>query len=189
MHAFTERGRKVDLGIDADTLEIRAIEVAGSRVGDAPILPELLDQIPAEQPIGKVSADGAHDTRGCHSAIAARGVCAVIPARNTARPWLETTPGAQARNQILRSTRRLDPSSRPHELAALKRVSSAKPGRNKNALPQAAWRARHGTRLRQAGIRSANQGRDPEPLYGTRNAANSTRGMRLLNKMGRSTSS
>ena len=71
MHAFTERGRKVDLGIDADTLEIRAIEVAGSRVGDAPMLPELLDQIPADQPIGKVSADGAHDTRGCHSAIAA----------------------------------------------------------------------------------------------------------------------
>ena len=27
--------RKVDLGIDADTLEIRAIEITGSRVGDA----------------------------------------------------------------------------------------------------------------------------------------------------------
>ena len=93
--------------IDADTLEIRAIEVTGSRVGDAPILPELLAQIPADQPIDKVSADGAYDTRACHAAIAARSACAVIPARKNARPWLETTPGAQARNEILRATRRL----------------------------------------------------------------------------------
>ena len=99
--------RKVHLGIDADTLEIRAIEVTGSRVGDAPILPELLAQIPADQPIDKVSADGAYDTRACHAAIAARSACAVIPARKNARPWLETTPGAQARNEILRATRRL----------------------------------------------------------------------------------
>ena len=61
--------RKVHLGIDAETLEIRAIEVTGSRVGDAPMLPDLPDQIPADQPISKVSADGAHDTRGCHAAI------------------------------------------------------------------------------------------------------------------------
>ena len=99
--------RKVHLGIDADTLEIRAIEVTGSRVGDAPMLPELLHQIPDDQPIGKVSADGAYDTRGCHAAIAARSACAVIPARKNARPWLENTPGAQARNETVRSTRRL----------------------------------------------------------------------------------
>ena len=103
--------RKVPLGIDADTLEIRAIEVTGSRVGpsrglktnhcramEAPMLPELLNQIPADQPIGEVSADGAYDTRGCHAAI---------PARKNARPWVETTLGAQARNEILRSTGRL----------------------------------------------------------------------------------
>jgi hypothetical protein len=92
--------RKVHLGIDADTLAIRAIEVTGSRVGDAPMLPELLDQIPADQPIDKVTADGACDTRGCHTAIA------VIPSRQNARHWLENTPGAQARNDTVRSTRR-----------------------------------------------------------------------------------
>jgi hypothetical protein len=69
--------RKVHLGIDADTLEIRGIEVTGSRIGDAPMLPELLDQIPADQPIGKVSADGDYGTRGCHAAIAARSAFAV----------------------------------------------------------------------------------------------------------------
>jgi hypothetical protein len=99
--------RKVPLGIDADTLEIRAIEVTGSRVGDAPVLPDLLDQIPAEQPIDKVTADGAYDTRGCHIAIAAPGACAVIPSRMNAQPWLENTPGAQARNDTVRSTRSL----------------------------------------------------------------------------------
>lgn len=36
--------RKVYLGIDAGTLEIRAIEVTGNRVGDAPMLPELLNK-------------------------------------------------------------------------------------------------------------------------------------------------
>ena len=112
--------RKVHLGIDADTLEIRAIEVTGSRVGDAPMLPDLLDQIPADQPISKVSADGAYDTRGCHAAIhcpavvclqttrgAARDACAVIPTRRNGRPWLENTPGAQSRNETLRATRHL----------------------------------------------------------------------------------
>jgi len=37
--------RKLHIGIDEETLEIRAVEVTISNVGDAPILPELLDQI------------------------------------------------------------------------------------------------------------------------------------------------
>lgn len=73
--------RKVHLGIDAETLEIRAIEVTGSRIGDAPMLPDLLDQIADDQPIGMVTADEAYDTRSCHAASAARGAAAVIPPR------------------------------------------------------------------------------------------------------------
>ena len=68
---------KVHLGIDAETLEIRAIEITGSRIGDAPMLPDLLNQIPADQPLGRVTADGAYDTRGCHAALADRGAVAV----------------------------------------------------------------------------------------------------------------
>lgn len=33
------------------------------------MLPELLDQIPLDQEIGSVTADGAYDTRKCHDAI------------------------------------------------------------------------------------------------------------------------
>ena len=98
---------KVHLGICAETLEVRAVEVTGSRVGDAPILPELLKQIPPDEPIGTVTADGAYDTRTCHAAIAARQATAVIPTRRNGRPWKETTPGAHARNEILRASRRL----------------------------------------------------------------------------------
>ncbi len=70
------------------------------------MLPKLLEQIPPEEPIGTVTADGAYDTRSCHAAIAAREACAVIPVRRNGRPWKETTPGAQARNAILRASRR-----------------------------------------------------------------------------------
>ena len=71
------------------------------------MLPELLGQIPADQPIDKVSADGACDTRACHAAIAERGADAVIPTRRNGRPWKEDPPGADARNDILRTTSRL----------------------------------------------------------------------------------
>jgi len=68
-------------GIDEQTLEVRAIEVTGSHIGDAPMLPDLLNQIPPGQEIGYVTADGAYDTRKCHDAIAARDAHAVIPPR------------------------------------------------------------------------------------------------------------
>lgn len=89
--------------IDAETQEIRAIEITGAGVGDAPILPGLLAQISEDQPIGKVSADGTYDTRARHAAIAARGTIAVFPTRRNGRPWKEDTPGADARNEILRT--------------------------------------------------------------------------------------
>ena len=63
--------RKIHIGIDEQTLEIRAIEVTSSSIGDAPILPDLLNQIPPDQELGSVTADGAYDTRKCHDAIAA----------------------------------------------------------------------------------------------------------------------
>jgi hypothetical protein len=55
------QSRKVHLGINAQTLEIRAIEVTCNNVGDAPILPELLAQIAT--PITSVTGDGAYDTK------------------------------------------------------------------------------------------------------------------------------
>lgn len=61
---------KVHLGIDAETLGIRASQITGSRVGDAPpVLTDLLDQIPGDQPRSMVTEDGAHDIPACHAAV------------------------------------------------------------------------------------------------------------------------
>lgn len=83
---YRRQWRKVHLGIDAHTLEIRAIEVTDNSVGDAPMLPELLGQIPADEAVASVSGDGAYDTKARHAAIAQRGAQAVIPPRKNARP-------------------------------------------------------------------------------------------------------
>ncbi len=68
--------------------------------------PELLDQIPPDQEVASVTADGAFDTRKCHDAIAARGAAAIIPPRKNAKPWKADGPGAIARNEALRASRR-----------------------------------------------------------------------------------
>ncbi len=108
-HGGTKRRvwRKIHLGIDEETLEVRAVEVTGSNVGDAPMLPELLDQIPSDQEIGSVTADGAYDTRKCHDAIAGRQADAIVPPRKNARFWKPTTAGALARNEALRASKYL----------------------------------------------------------------------------------
>jgi hypothetical protein len=99
--------RKVHIAMDAGTGDVRAIEFTSSRQGDSPLLPELLAQIPPDEPIETVTADGAYDTRRCHGAIVDRGAEAVIPIRRNGRAWKKDCPAAIARNQILRATRHL----------------------------------------------------------------------------------
>jgi hypothetical protein len=120
-HGGTKRRvwRKIHIGIDEKSLEIRAAEFTTSEIGDAPMLPELLDQIPPDQEIASVTADGAFDTRKCHDAIAARGAAAFghalepvavmpsLPPRKNAKPWKPDTPGAIARSEALRASKHL----------------------------------------------------------------------------------
>ena len=70
------------------------------------MLPELLNQIPPDREIARVTADGAFDTRKCHDAIGARGAAALIPSRKNATPWKPDSAGAIARNEALRASRR-----------------------------------------------------------------------------------
>jgi hypothetical protein len=99
--------RKIHIGIDEETLEVRAVEVTTSNIGDAPMLPELLNQIPPDQDIGSVTADGAYDTRKCHDAITARNAHAVIPPRKNAKLWKPTSEGAIARKEAVNASRYL----------------------------------------------------------------------------------
>ena len=93
------------LAMDTATSDIRAVEFTPSSDGDSPVLPELLDQIPEGENIGTVTADGAYDTRRCHTAIIDRQAIPIIPIRKNGRPWKEDCPAAIARNDTLRSTR------------------------------------------------------------------------------------
>ncbi|SNR85802.1 Transposase DDE domain-containing protein [Puniceibacterium sediminis] len=99
--------RKMHIGIDEEMLEVRAVGVTTTNVGDAPMLPELLAQIPLDQNIGSVTAEGAYATRVCHDAIAARNAHAVIPSRKNAKPWKPTSAGAIARNEAVNASRYL----------------------------------------------------------------------------------
>ena len=99
--------RKIHLGIDEETLEVRAVEITGSHIGDAPVLPDLPNQIVSHEQIGSVTADGAYDTRKCHDTIADRDARAVTPPRKNAKPWKAVTAGAEARNEALRASKYL----------------------------------------------------------------------------------
>ena len=73
------------------------------------MLPELLAQIPEEEEIGSVCADGAYDTQACHEAIAQRNAQAIIPPRKNARLWKvkANKPGMRVRNEAVRACERL----------------------------------------------------------------------------------
>lgn len=79
--------RKVHLVMDTATSDIREVEFTPSRDDDSPVLTELLDQIPEDEEISTVTADGAHETRRCHTAIIDREATAIIPIRMNGRPW------------------------------------------------------------------------------------------------------
>jgi hypothetical protein len=64
--------RKVHLVIDADSHEVRAVEMTDHRHGDGEIVPGLLAQLPKAERIGVISGDGAYDTRGVYEASASR---------------------------------------------------------------------------------------------------------------------
>lgn len=80
-----------------------AVEMTSNRIGDAPVLPDLLGQIPLEEQIGSVTADGICDTKTCHTATAAPGAEAIIPPRRNAREWKGHDPGLwrETRRQVL----------------------------------------------------------------------------------------
>ena len=70
------------------------------------MLPSLLSQIPEDEPIASVTADGAYDGRACRDAIAMRGAQAIIPPRRDAKPLEKDSPGARGRNDDLRAVKR-----------------------------------------------------------------------------------
>ncbi len=104
-----------------ETLEIRAIEVTSNSIGDAPVLPDLLAQIPSNEMLVSVVGDGAYDTKGCYAAIASRDAEAIIPVRKNGKHWKENTVGASTRNKCITNNE----APRARHLEEMERLPSA----------------------------------------------------------------
>ncbi|HNL13031.1 MAG TPA: IS5 family transposase, partial [Accumulibacter sp.] len=63
--------RKSHLAVDETAKDITGIEVTTTAGGDSQIVPGLFDEFDGE--VSQVSADGAYDSRGCHTATTERG--------------------------------------------------------------------------------------------------------------------
>jgi hypothetical protein len=68
--------------------------------------PELLDQIPPNRKIASVKADGVFDACNCHDAMAARGAAKITPHCRNPDPSTPDSPGAVARNEAFRASKR-----------------------------------------------------------------------------------
>ena len=131
---YHRQWREVHLGIDAVTLEIRAIEVTDNATGDAPILPCLLDQIPADEPVER-------QRRWCLQ-------CQRLPLSDHATWGTGGYPNAQERQAMDGpASWRHSPQCHPgghapagqENLEEMERLSPAQPCRDQDALLQAAW--------------------------------------------------
>ena len=82
---YRRQWRKLHIGIDADTLQIRAICVTSNNVSDASMLCDLLEQLPPDEALKSLTGDGAYDTQPAYEAVIRRGAIPIIPARKNAR--------------------------------------------------------------------------------------------------------
>lgn len=97
--------RKVHQGIDAESLQIRAIVVTSNEVGDSPMGVELLNQIPCHEEVASFTGDGAYDTQDVHEACHRRDVMPIIAPRKGAR--LRKGPAFTHRNEAVKACKRL----------------------------------------------------------------------------------
>lgn len=82
---YRRRWRKLHIGIDAETLQIQAVQLTANKVGDSQVLGDLLGQIPPDERIDSVYTDGAYDTKRCRQLVADRNVNVIIPPRKNAK--------------------------------------------------------------------------------------------------------
>jgi len=104
---YHRQWRKLHIGIDAETLQIRAVQLSINNVSDSQVLGHLLAQIPEDERVDSVYTDGAYDTKYCRQVILDRDAHAVIPPRKNAKPSKDKKMGSLERNELLRTIKRL----------------------------------------------------------------------------------
>jgi IS5 family transposase len=107
-HGWTRRRtwRKLHIGVDEASGEIRAATVTTNNYGDGQVLPDLLAQV--ESKLSQVTGDGGYDDRQCYAVISERGARAVIPPQRGARIWQHGNSKQErhARDENVRGIRR-----------------------------------------------------------------------------------
>ncbi|MFW1736875.1 IS5 family transposase [Acinetobacter sp. ULE_I001] len=104
---YRRQWRKLHIGIDAETLQIHAVQLTTNNVSDSQVLGDLLNQIPPAEPIDSVYTDGAYDTKQCREVISDQQAHTVIPPRKNAKPWKDTKISSLERNELLRTVKHL----------------------------------------------------------------------------------
>lgn len=112
MHGWSKRRtwKKLHIGVDEKTGDILLGEVTGNDAADCEMLGPLLNQLPQEQSIDQVSADGAYDKRICYDALIQRGVPHItIPPQHNAKIWQHGNTRAEhlVRDENLRRIREI----------------------------------------------------------------------------------
>ena len=106
-HEYRRQWRKLHIGIDAKTLQIRAVQLTTNNASDSQVLGDLLAQIPLDEQINSVYTDGAYDTKYCRQVILDRQAHAVIPPRKNAKLWKDKKLRSIDRNELLKTVKRL----------------------------------------------------------------------------------
>ena len=63
---------KLHIAIDAETLQIRAVQLTTNNVSDSQVLGDLLDQIPPHERLDSGYTDGSYATKYCREVISGR---------------------------------------------------------------------------------------------------------------------
>ncbi|EJQ7927579.1 IS5 family transposase [Pseudomonas aeruginosa] len=83
--AYRRQWRKLHIGIDAQTMQIRAVCVTSNNISDAAVIADLLDQLPEGEKLESLTGDGAYDTKQVYEAVLGHGATPIIPPRKNAR--------------------------------------------------------------------------------------------------------
>ena len=123
-HGYSKRRtwRKLHLGIDEASGEIKAAMMTTNAISDGEMLPPLIEQV--EEPVKQVSADGAYDRKECYKALDKRQreqsqeLKVAIPPRHNAKIWRHgNTKGERlARDENLRRIRKVGRSPWKREI-------------------------------------------------------------------------
>ena len=95
------------MAIDAQPLDVRAMEMTDHRQRDAAQAEDLLSQLGTDERLTNFSGDGAYYTRGVYQAAHRRGADVIVPPRRNGQPWKDQADFARTRNQTLAAAQHL----------------------------------------------------------------------------------